>query len=239
MEGQRVVQVTGVPAPGGGWGRMGLGWEERPREKSRDTQRHPPGPPRGVGTGRRVPPGGRATAELKALLPRATAPRRRAFAAAVMASSPLLLLLLLLPPEVPAATRWPSLEALPEGAAPCQVASATRRAGQPGPAPRSGAGRSSPPTTPRPRRGPPGAGEDATRGEGGGDPLPNPTLQSGTLPYFLFPFAFSSGVRVPPLPPTPSSRNSLLPPRCTEHQLCTSGARIRVPSFRPGEGIPD
>ncbi|KAI4569235.1 hypothetical protein MJT46_006529 [Ovis ammon polii x Ovis aries] len=39
-----------------------------------------------------------------------------------MASSPLLLLLLLLlPPEVPAATRWPSLEALPEGAAPCQV----------------------------------------------------------------------------------------------------------------------
>ncbi|KAF4014353.1 hypothetical protein G4228_005710 [Cervus hanglu yarkandensis] len=41
-----------------------------------------------------------------------------------MASSPLLLLpllLLLLPPEVPAATRWSSLEALPEGAAPCQV----------------------------------------------------------------------------------------------------------------------
>lgn len=183
---------------------MGLGWEERPREKSGDTQRHPPGPPRGVGTGRRVPPGGRATAELKALLPGDTAPRRRAFAAAVMASSPLLLLLLLLlPPEVPAATRWPSLEALPEGAAPCQVASATRRAGQPGPAPSWGAGRSSAPTTPRLRRGPPGAGEDATRGEGGGDPLPNPTLQSGTLAILSFPFRFPIWSPSPSAAPDP------------------------------------
>uniref|UniRef100_A0A8B9YXA1 Gamma-interferon-inducible lysosomal thiol reductase n=1 Tax=Bos mutus grunniens TaxID=30521 RepID=A0A8B9YXA1_BOSMU len=65
---------------------------------------------------------GRATAELRRLLPGATAPRRRVFAAAVMASSPLLfVLLLLLPLEVPAATRWSLLEALPEGAAPCQV----------------------------------------------------------------------------------------------------------------------
>lgn len=158
-----------------------------------------------------------------------------------MASSPLLfVLLLLLPLEVPAATRWSLLEALPEGAAPCQVASATRRAGQPGPAPRSGAGRSSPLTTPPTSTGTTGVRRGCyTGGRGVASPSPTPPFNPALWPYFLFPFAFLSGVRVPQLSPTPSSRNSLLPPRCTEHQLCTSGARIRVPSFRPGEGSPD
>lgn len=195
-----------------------------------------------MGTGRRVPPGGRATAELKAASSRGhcsppsrlrrrcdglvAAPAPAALAAAVAAGGPRRNAVVLagstprgdgpLPGSVGGAAGGPAGTRAPGGGRP--LLSSHR---------------------PPPRRRPPGSREDLTRGEGVATPSPTPPFNPALWPYFLFPFAFLSGVRVPQLSPTPSSRNPLLPSRCIEHQLCTSGARIRVSSFRPGEGSPD
>lgn len=139
-----------------------------------------------------------------------------------MASSPLLLLpllLLLLPPEVPAATRWSSLEALPEGAAPCQVASAAQRAGQLGPAPRAGAGRSSPPTALHldgDHRGP----ERILPGGRGWRPAPqpHPSIQHFGHTFFSLSLSYLESESLscpPPHPPaTPSSPLGALSTSC-------------------------
>lgn len=220
---------------------MGLGWEERPREKSRDTQRHQPGPPRGVGTGRRVPPGGRATAELKAASSRGhgSPPSRVRRRCDGLVASPVRV-------AAAAAAGGPRRNAV-------VLAGSTPRGG--GPLPGSvGDAAGGPAGTRAQVGGRPllsshhpadfdgdhrGPERMLPRGRGVASPSPTPPFNPALWPYFLFPFSFLSGVRVPQLSPTPSSRNSLLPPRCTEHQLCTSGARIRVSSFRPGEGSPD
>lgn len=84
---------------------------------------------------------------------------------------------------------------------------------------------------PRLRRGRPGSGGDAAR-VGAGRPTPHPRFNPDTLAILSFPFPFpnwslSRSAVPPPHPPAP--------PGCIEHLLCTSGAGIRVSSFRPGE----
>ena len=171
---------------------MGLGWEERPREKSRDTQRHQPGPPKGVGTGRRVPPGGRATAELKAASSRGhgSPPSRVRRRCDGLVASPVRV-------AAAAAAGGPRRNAV-------VLAGSTPRGG--GPLPGSvGDAAGGPAGTRAQVGGRPllsshhpadfdgdhrGPERMLHGGEGSGEPLPNPTLQSGTLAILSFPFLF-------------------------------------------------